>query len=155
MQRKSCIISFFNFVDWIEMISQYDFSSINTSTLHYLFALSYWTYMTERYLHLWKKVELFSFKLFHASICLKMFDHIDHTKFINSCRIKLITLSWVLKFKLNIRLEKYQVELKFFWKSVELNWEVEFKNSNWIEKLDSTIRFENSTQLDKILDRCK
>ncbi len=41
VQQKSCTIFFLNFVNWIEMISQYDFSSINASTLHYLFALSY------------------------------------------------------------------------------------------------------------------
>ena len=40
-----------------------------------------------------------------------------------------------------------QVELNFFGKSVELNWEVELKNSSRIEKLDSIIQLENSTQL--------
>ncbi len=64
-------------------------------------------------------------------------------------------LNRVLKFKLNTQLEKYQVELKFFWKNVELNWEVESENLNRVEKLDSTIQFKNSTWLNKILDRCK
>jgi len=40
-------------------------------------------------------------------------------------------------------------------KSVESNWEVEFEHSSRVEKLDSTIRLENSIRLDKILDRCK
>ncbi len=48
-----------------------------------------------------------------------------------------------------------QVELKFFWKNVESNWEVELEHSSRVEKLDSTTRLENSTRLDKILDRCK
>ncbi len=69
--------------------------------------------------------------------------------------IRLIMLNRVLKFKLNTQLEKYQVELKFFWKNVELNWEVESENLNRVEKLDSTIQFKNSTWLNKILDRCK
>ncbi len=68
---------------------------------------------------------------------------------------KLIMLSWVLKFELNIQLKKYQVELKFFWKSVESNWEVEFKNLSWVEKLNSTTWFKNSTWLNKILNKCK
>ena len=69
--------------------------------------------------------------------------------------IRLIMLNRVLKFKLNTQLEKYQVELKFFWKNFELNWEVESENLNRVEKLDSTIQFKNSTWLNKILDRCK
>ncbi len=69
--------------------------------------------------------------------------------------IRLIMLNRVLKFKLNTQLEKYQVELKFFWKNVELNWELESENLNRVEKLDSTIQFKNSTWLNKILDRCK
>jgi len=61
---------------------------------------------------------------------------------------------------LNLILRMYldwsrQVELKFFWKSVELSWEVELKNLNRVEKLDLTTQFENLTQLNKILDRCK
>ncbi len=63
--------------------------------------------------------------------------------------------SQVLEFKSNIQLKKYQVELKFFWKSVESSWEVKLKHSSRIEKLDSITRFENSIQLDKILDKCK
>ena len=39
----------------------------------------------------------------------------------NFFMIKLITLSWVLKFESSTRLEKYQVKLKFFWKSIKLN----------------------------------
>jgi len=68
---------------------------------------------------------------------------------------RLIASSRVLKFESSTRLEKCRVELNFFWKSVELNWEVEFKHSSRVEKLDSIIRLENSTWLDKILDRCK
>ncbi len=74
-------------------------------------------------------------------------------KNLNLC--KLITSSWVLKFELSTQLEKYQIKLKKFWKSIKLNWEVEFKNLNQVEKLDSTIQFENSIWFDKILDRCK
>ncbi len=47
-------------------------------------------------------------------------------------------LSQVLEFKLSTWLEKYQVKLNFFGKSVELSWEVESENSSWIEKLNST-----------------
>ncbi len=72
-----------------------------------------------------------------------------------SKEIRLTALNWVLEFKSSTWLEKYWVELKFFWKSVELNWEVEFKNSSRVEKLDSTTRLENSTQFNKILDKCK
>ena len=68
---------------------------------------------------------------------------------------RLIASSRVLEFESSIQLEKYQVELKFFWKSVESSWEVELKHLSWVEKLDSTTRLENSTQLDKILDKCK
>ncbi len=64
-------------------------------------------------------------------------------------------LSQVLEFKLSIWLEKYQVKLNFFWKSVELSWEVESENSSWIEKLNSTTWLKNLTWLDKILDKCK
>ncbi len=53
-------------------------------------------------------------------------------------------LSRVLKFKSSTQLEKYQVELNFFEKSIKLSWEVEFKNSDWVEKLDSTIQLKNS-----------
>ena len=68
---------------------------------------------------------------------------------------KLIASSRVLEFKSSTRLKKCWVELKFFWKSVKLNWEVELKNLSWIEKLDSTTWFNNSTWFDKILDKCK
>ncbi len=70
-------------------------------------------------------------------------------------RNRLIALSWVLEFKSNTWFKKYQVELKFFEKSVELNWEVELENLNWVEKLDLTTRLDNSIQLDKILNKCK
>ncbi len=53
-------------------------------TLHYLFALSYRTYTTESYLKLRKRVKSLSFS---ASICLKMLNHINCTRFINSCRM--------------------------------------------------------------------
>jgi len=68
---------------------------------------------------------------------------------------RLIASSWVLKFESSTRLEKCRVELKFFWKSVELSWEVELKHASRIEKLDSITRLENSTQFNKILDKCK
>ncbi len=64
-------------------------------------------------------------------------------------------LSQVLKFESSTQLEKYQIELKFFWKSVELNWEVEFKNLSRVEKLNSTTQLKNSIQFNKILDKCK
>ncbi len=70
-------------------------------------------------------------------------------------KIRLIASSQVLEFGSNTRFEKCRVELKFFWKSVESNWEVELEHSSRVEKLDPTIRLENSTRLDKILDRCK
>ncbi len=69
--------------------------------------------------------------------------------------LRLIASSRVLEFELNIRPEKCRVELEFFWKSVESNWEVEFENLSRIEKLDSTTRPENSIRFDKILDKCK
>ncbi len=68
---------------------------------------------------------------------------------------KLIASSWVLKFESSTWLEKCQIELKFFWKSVELSWEVELKNSNQVEKLDSTTKLKNLIQLNKILNKCK
>ncbi len=78
------------------------------------------------------------------------------TIFVNALILnRLIASSRVLEFKSSIRLKKYQVELKFFWKSIKSNWEVELKNSNRIEKLDSTTRFKNSIRLDKILNKCK
>ena len=70
-------------------------------------------------------------------------------------RDRLIASSRVLEFESGTRLEKCRVELEFFWKSVESSWEVEFEHSSRIEKLDSTIRFENSIRFDKILGRCK
>ncbi len=69
--------------------------------------------------------------------------------------IRLIASSQVLKFKLSTQLKKCRVELKFFWKSVELNWEVELKHSSQVKKLDLITQFNNSTWLDKILNRCK
>ncbi len=74
-------------------------------------------------------------------------------KNLNLC--KLIMSSWVLKFELSTQLEKCQIKLKIFWKSIKLNWEVEFKNLNQVEKLDSTIQFKNSIWFNKILDKCK
>ncbi len=53
-------------------------------TLHYLFTLSYRTYTTESYLELRKRVESLSFS---ASIHLKMLNHINYTRFINSCKM--------------------------------------------------------------------
>ncbi len=68
---------------------------------------------------------------------------------------RLIASSRVFKFKLSTRLEKCWVELKFFWKSVESSWEVELKHSSQVEKLDSIIQLKNSTQINKILNKCK
>ena len=68
---------------------------------------------------------------------------------------KLIASSRILEFESSTRLEKCRVELKFFWKSVELSWEVELKNSSRVEKLDSTTRLNNSIRFNKILVRCK
>ncbi len=45
---------------------------------------------------------------------------------------RLITSSQVSEFTLNTQLKKWRIELKFFWKSVELSWEVELKNSDQI-----------------------
>ncbi len=89
--------------------------------------------------------------LHHVKFTLK--DHEFKLKHDVFCR--LITSSWVLEFESSIQLEKCRVELNFFEKSVELNWEVEFKHSSQIKKLDSIIRFENSTWFNKILDKCK
>ncbi len=98
----------------------------------------------------------FTFKAVWCSL-----EHLQCAYF--SCKIfkrrwywnRLIASSQVLEFESSTRLEKCRVELKFFWKSVESSWEVELKNSSWIEKLDSTIWLDNSTWLDKILNRCK
>jgi hypothetical protein len=68
---------------------------------------------------------------------------------------KLIASSWELEFRSSIQLEKCQVELKFFEKSVESNWEVELKHSSRIEKLDSITWLKNSIRFNKILDTCK
>ncbi len=72
-----------------------------------------------------------------------------------SKEIRLIASSRVFKFELSTQLEKCWVELNFFWKSVESSWEVKLKHSSRVEKLDSITQLENSTQLDKILNRCK
>ena len=73
-------------------------------------------------------------------ICVYFEDSDNQIKYIND-RHKLIASS--------------QVELKFFWKSIKSNWEVELKHLSRVKKLDSIIWLENSTWLDKILDKCK
>ncbi len=97
-------------------------------------------------------------ELLQMNLIREMHDQssVDHSDILRTVKvIRLIASSQVLEFESSTRLEKCQVELKFFWKSIKSSWEVELKNLSQIEKLDLTIRFENSTQLDKILDRCK
>ncbi len=97
-------------------------------------------------------------ELLQMNLIREMHDQssVDHSDILRTVKvIRLIASSQVLEFVSSTRLEKCQVELKFFWKSIKSSWEVELKNLSQIEKLDLTIRFENSTRLDKILDRCK
>ena len=80
------------------MISWYDFSSINTSTLHYLFALSYWTYTIERYLKLWKKVESFDLR------CLIILNVLDSSIVVEWSRILRQFLHEILEYSFNVEI---------------------------------------------------
>ncbi len=75
-----------------------------------------------------QKLKIGKFSIFNSfDVKLKfLMSWVELTQF--SIESRLITSSQVLKFKSSTQLEKYQVELKFFWKSVELSWEVELKN---------------------------
>ncbi len=93
------------------------------------------------------KYKMLSFELTNKSMPFQ--------QYMNDVLCRLIASGRVFEFESSTRLEKCRVGLKFFWKSVGSSWEVEFEHSNRVEKLDPTIRPENSIRLDKILGRCK
>ncbi len=77
------------------------------------------------------------------------FEYHDYLDVFNRAMINQLSLDW------SRQVEYSSSSWVLDSKSVESNWEVELKHSDRIEKLDSTTRLENSTWLDKILDRCK
>ncbi len=114
---------------------------------HYLIFLSRSFKMSTK--EFWKfKHEALKFMIQHKHL-FKRFNKTASVQINWLCQVEYLSLSQVFNSK--------SVELSwiFFWKSVELNWEVELKHSSRVEKLDSTTQLENSTRLDKILDRCK
>ena len=92
-------------------------------------------------IYLWLSVKQREREIFikkHASVIKNCLLYIQAWILSNWVSNRLITSSWVLEFKSSIQLEKCWVKLNFFWKSVELSWEVELKHLNRVEKLNSS-----------------
>ncbi len=94
---------------------------------------------------------IFKRNKYSLSLINEIIDKIVNCKHLT----RLITSSQVLEFKSSTQLKKFQVKLKDFWIQVTSSWKVELKNSNRVEKLDSTTQLENLICFNKILDKCK
>ncbi len=134
-------------------MTQHLFSFLTSSSLHNIFSVSQHVFFKsntvfKHYINRSSCITLLLYSQYSVIVIFKESSIIIHV-------LKLIASSQVLKFRLSTQFEKYWVKLNFFWKSVELNWEVELKNSSRVEKLDLITWLENSTWFDKILDRCK
>ncbi len=131
-QQRSCIIDFFNSLDWRQRLTRYDFSSNSLSILHYQFALSDMTYSFKSQFNLW--LWMFAFSLCRcAKVWFKMLFHSRRVKAIKSCWIiyNLMTdCAWDFRQFFNNRSQLYKV-ISY----IELLIVFDFFESKWINYL--------------------